>query len=974
MKFEKDKVYYGFRLLEEQRIDEVDSIGRLFYHEKSGARLFSLQNDDDNKVFFVGFRTPPEDDTGLPHILEHSVLCGSRKFPTKEPFVELAKGSLNTFLNAMTFSDKTLYPIASRNVKDLYNLMDVYLDAAFYPNIYEKPHILMQEGWHYEIDDKDGEITYKGVVYNEMKGAFSSPEQLLFRKIQESLFPDTPYGFESGGDPSAIPNLTQEQFLEFHRRYYHPSNSYMYLYGDGDLLEQLKFINDNYLEGFDKQDIDSQIRLQEPFSEPREVVVEYPILANEREEDKTFLSLNYVIDRSTNPEILLAFDILEYLLLETPAAPLKKALLERGLGKDVFGSFDTTILQPTFSIVVKNSNEDRKQEFQDTVIETLRSLVENGIDKKLIEGAINSHEFQLREADYGGRPKGLFYGIHLMSSWLYDESPFMHLQYEPVLEKIKSALTTNYFEELIERYILNNTHSSLLIVKPKRGLAELREQMTRETLQQFKSGLSEEELNKLIENTGELRRMQSEEDPPEALATIPLLSLEDIEKKAESLPLDEREVSGIKVLAHPMFTNHIAYVALLFDTMAVPQELLPYSALLTHVLGKISTEQYGYEDLSNEIHIHTGGIGFNTHVYSIENSFDYLPRLVVRSKALVDKMPELFGLLGEMLGHTIFDERKRLKEIIQEVKSRFEYMISQQGHVVALGRVKSYFSQSAKYTEICKGLAFYKFIADLENNFDEKVEEVSGSLKEVSRLIFNRNNLLVSVAISEDDYEKFAENFPSLLEHIGDESLQYNEYNFELSADNEGLVTPGNVQYVAKAYNFRQLGREYTGYLQVLGTIARLDYLWNRVRVQGGAYGCFASFSRTGDVSFVSYRDPNLRETLRVYNELPNYLRQFEAGEREMTKYIIGTISRLDAPLTPPMKGDRATAWYLSGITHDDIQKERDEVLSTKQSDIRGLADLVEDVVKHDYLCVLGNEGKLKANRDVFKHLVEVFE
>lgn len=974
MNFEKDKVYHGFRLLEDRKIDEVDSIGRLLYHEKSGARLFSLQNDDDNKVFFVGFRTPPEDDTGLPHILEHSVLCGSRKFPTKEPFVELAKGSLNTFLNAMTFSDKTLYPIASRNIKDMYNLMDVYLDAVFYPGIYRRPQILMQEGWHYELDHKDADITYKGVVYNEMKGAFSSPEQVLFRKIQESLFPDTPYGFESGGDPSAIPELTQEQFIEFHRRYYHPSNSYMYLYGDGDLLEQLEFLNDNYLKDFDKQEVDSHIKLQTPFPEQREMVVEYPILANEKEEDKTFLSLNFAVDRSTNPEILLAFDILEYLLLETPAAPLKKALLQRGLGKDVFGSFDTTILQPTFSIVVKNSNVDRKKEFQDTVVETLRGLVVKGIDKKLIEGAINSHEFQLREADYGGRPKGLFYGIHLMSSWLYDASPYMHLKYESVLGKIKSALTSNYFEDLIERYLLNNTHSSLLIVEPKRGLAEVREEVTKKTLDEFKAGLSEQELSLLIEDTAKLRKLQSEEDSPEDLATIPLLSLEDIEKTAEKLPLVEREISRIKVFAHPMSTNHIAYVGLLFDTTAVPQELLPYTALLTHVLGKVSTQQYGYEDLSNEIHIHTGGIGFNTHVYTLENSSDYLPKLVVRSKALVAKMPELFGLLGQLLGHTVFDEQKRLKEVIQEVKSRLEYVISQQGHVIALGRVKSYFSQSAKYAEICRGLAFYKFIADLEENFDAKVSEISANLREVSRLIFNKNNLLVSVTISDDDYAKFEQDFQSLQEHLANEDLQYKKYSFELSADNEGLVTPGNVQYVAKAYNFRELGRDYTGSLQVLGTIARLDYLWNRVRVQGGAYGCFASFARNGDVSLTSYRDPNLTETLRVYNELPNYIRQFGANEREMTKYIIGTISQLDAPLTPPMKGDRATASRLSGITYEKIQTEREQVLSTKQSDIRTLADLVEDVVKQDYLCVLGNEGKIKANRDVFKHLVEVFE
>jgi Zn-dependent M16 (insulinase) family peptidase len=972
--FEQGKVYHGFKLLEEQKIEELNSIGKVFYHEKSGARLFSLANDDDNKVFFIGFRTPPEDDTGLPHILEHSVLCGSRKFPTKEPFVELAKGSLNTFLNAMTYPDKTLYPVASRNIKDLYNLMDVYLDAVFYPNIYQRPQILMQEGWHYELDHKDADITYRGVVYSEMKGVFSSPEQVLFRAIQKSLFPDTTYGFESGGDPIAIPELTQEKFVEFHRKYYHPSNSYMFLYGDGDLLEQLKFLNDNYLKDFDKQEVDSDIKTQPPFSERTEMVVDYPILANENEKDKTFLSLNYVIDRSTNPEIAMAFDILEYLLLETPAAPLKKALIQRGLGKDVFGVFDASILQPTFSVIVKNSSPDRKNEFVHTVTDTLKNLVANGIDKKLIEGAINLYEFRLREADFGRRPKGLFYGTHAMTSWLYDASPYMHLQYDPVLAKIKTALTSDYFEKLIEQYLLKNPHSSLLVVKPQKGLAEVREQSIRKKLAEFKGKLSETEINQLIESTQKLRRLQAEQDSPEKLAAIPLLSLEDIEKATEKLPLEERAVNGCTIFAHPMFTNHIAYVSLLFDTTAVPQELLPYLSLLARVLGKISTEQYGYEDISNEIHIHTGGIGFSTNIYTVLDSFEYMPKLVVSSRALVKKLPELFRLIGQLTGHTVFNEKNRLKEVIQEIKSRFELMITQSGHVIAITRARSYYSQSAKYDEISGGLSFYRFITDLEENFDARFSDISINLQKVSKLVFNKNNLLASVTISDDDYSEFERSFMTLEEHLGKEDLQYVKYDFELSVDNEGLITPGDVQYVAKAYNFRQQGREYTGTLQVLSTIVGLDYLWNRVRVQGGAYGCSIYFMRNGDMCLHSYRDPNLRETLKVYDELPQYIRQFNADDREMTKYIIGTISKLDTPLTPAMKGDRATAYRLSGLTYEKIQEERDQVLSTRQSDIQALADLVESVVKQDCLCVLGSESRIKENKDVFKNLIQVFD
>lgn len=975
MKLETSKVYHGFKLLEQKHIDEINSTASLFEHEKSGARLFYLQNEDDNKVFSISFRTPPEDSTGLPHILEHSVLCGSRKFPSKEPFVELIKGSLNTFLNAMTFSDKTMYPVASRNNKDFRNLMDVYLDAVLYPNIYKTPEILMQEGWHYELDDKDSELTYKGVVYNEMKGAFSSPESILMRKVQESLFPDTPYGFESGGDPEVIPDLTQEQFLSFHKKYYHPSNSYIFLYGDMDILEQLSFIDSEYLKDFDRIQIESEIPYQKPFNEVRKVVLDYPISENEKEEDKAFLSLNFIVGDATNNELYYAFDILEHLLLETPAAPLKKALIDANLGKDVFGSFDNSVLQPTFSVVVKNSSESKIEEFKKVVFDTLKGLVEKGIDKKLVESSINIKEFQLRESEFDGYPKGLVYGIKCMDSWLYGENPVLHLEYEEALAKVKTALTSNYFEKLIEQYLLNNTHSSLVVVNPKKGLGEQKAEELKKKLADYKASLSEAELNKIIDNTAKLKVRQETPDSQATLEKIPLLSLEDIDPKSEELPLEEKSIKGLKTLVHPIFTSGIAYVNMYFDSTVVPQDKLPYISLLSSVLGKIGTEKYGYEELSNIININTGGIRFSGEAFAECGSSEiFYPKFSVRAKALVKKLPDLMEIIGEILSSTVYEDKKRIKEILQEMKSRMEMRMLQRGHTVAAKRASSYFSPIAKYEETLIGLSFYKFIADLDNNFDARFNEIVESFKLLSKLIFNKENVLLSFTGDEKDYRDFEQSFTALYDRLGDQKPEQNKYSFEAKALNEGLMTSSKVQYVAKAFNFRDLGYSYTGTLQVLKTIVGFDYLWNRVRVQGGAYGAFSNFQWGGNTVFTSYRDPNLSETLVAYDKAADFVQNFDADTREMTKYIIGTISEVDSPLSPAMKGIVSDEYYIRNIKHEAVQKERNEILSTNKEAIRKLAPVIAEGMKQNYFCVLGSEEKIKASKDLFGSTMNIFE
>jgi Zn-dependent M16 (insulinase) family peptidase len=966
--------YHGFELLESKHVKEVNSTAHMFRHQKSGARLLYLENDDDNKVFSITFRTPPPDNTGVPHILEHSVLCGSRKFPLKEPFVELIKGSLNTYLNAMTFSDKTMYPVASQNEKDFQNLMDVYLDAVFFPNIYKYPEILMQEGWHYELDDPAGELTYKGVVYNEMKGVFSSPEAVLERKVQEILFPATIYGLESGGDPDHIPTLTQEDFAAFHRKYYHPANSYIYLYGDLRIEQHLKFIDEEYLHHFDVMQVESSIDLQDSFEAPKTVTVEYPISSTEREEHKTFLSLNFVVGRGTDVETCLAFGILKHMLLGTPAAPLKKALIDAGIGKDVYGSYNDGILQPTFNVVARNANVEHADKFREIVCDTLRRLAKEGIDKRLVEASINIREFQLREANYGTRPKGLGYNIKCLDSWLYDAPPTLHLEYDAVLERIKSALTQPYFEQMIEKYLLQNDHSALFIVKPKRGLAEARAEEIRKELTAYKARLGDAEIKAIVEQTQKLKERQTTPDDPEALTSIPLLSLEDIDPQVPKLPLSEGQEQDIKVLTHPLFTNHIAYVNCYFDTSGVPQDLLPYVYLLTGILGKIGTEKYDYAELSNMINIHTGGISSGALAYPEKgNDAVYNPKLVVKTKALVTKLPELMELIGEITGRSKFNDTKRMQELVYEIKARSESIISEMGQSVATSRVLSFCSPVAQYNEIGV-LSFYQFLSALTDNLTDRMDDLVRSLTKTADMIFNKQGLLVSVTVSEEEYGKFRESFPILVKYLGDKPLEPVQYQFPLQTRREGLMTSSKVQYVVQGYNFKRLGHQYTGNMKVLETILRYDYLWNRVRVQGGAYGGFAQFDRTGNMICGSYRDPNLRETLDIYDETVDYLKSFQVNDREMTKYIIGTISQLDTPLTPSMKGERAASQYIQKLTWENFQRERQEVLATRQEDIRALAGVVADVMQQDCICVLGGEEKINSCQDCFDTTIHVFE
>ena len=658
----------AYEVLQTEDLSDLKSKGTLLKHKKSGARVLLMENDDENKVFTIGFRTPPSDSTGVPHIMEHSVLCGSKEFPVKDPFVELVKGSLNTFLNAMTYPDKTVYPVASCNDKDFQNLMHVYMDAVFYPNIYQHDKTFRQEGWSYKLDDPDGELTISGVVYNEMKGAFSSPEGVLDRVVLNSLFPDNAYSVESGGDPEMIPELTYEQFLDFHRKYYHPSNSYIYLYGDMDMEEKLRWLDEKYLSDFENEPVDSEIHLQKPFTEMKEVVQEYSIASEESEEDNTYLSNNKVIGTTLDEKLYLAFEILDYALLSAPGAPLKKALLDAGVGKDISGSYDNGVYQPIFSVISKNANVEQKEEFVRLIEDTLKDIVKNGINKKALRAGINYHEFRFREADFGNYPRGLMYGLQLFDSWLYDETkPFIHMQAIPTFEFLKEQVETGYFEELIQKYLLDNTHGSIVIIKPERGRTARMDKELADKLQAYKDSLSKEEIDALVKATKELEEYQEEESAPEDLAKIPVLGREDISREIAPIYNNELDTGGVKLVHHEVETNGIGYTALLFDLSGIPEEKLPYISILQSVLGIINTKNYEYSELFNEINVHTGGIGTSLELYTDVTKVkekEFRATFEILGKALYPKMDVLFSMMREILMESRLDDEKRLKEIL----------------------------------------------------------------------------------------------------------------------------------------------------------------------------------------------------------------------------------------------------------------------------------------------------------------------
>ncbi len=956
-----------YELVQEKEIPELSAKGVLLTHKKTGARLFLLQTDDDNKVYDIAFRTPPEDDSGIPHILEHSVLCGSERYPLKDPFVELAKGSMNTFLNALTYPEKTMYPVASVNDRDFRNLMAVYTDAVFFPNIRRTDLIFRQEGWHYELDPEEQRLKINGVVYNEMRGAYSDPDSVLERFIKRSLFPDTPYAFDSGGLPDAIPTLTYEHLLDYHKRYYHPSNAYIYLYGKMDYYERLSWLDREYLSRFERIDPCSSIPEQQPFTEIRDVKGSYGISEGE-DEDLGILSYAKAVGGLMDPRELLAFDVLGYALLNAPGAPLRKALLHAGIGTDIYGGYDSSYRTPVFSVTARDAKKEDYSRFFQIIDEELGKAAEHGIPEKTLLAGINSIEFSIREADYGRFPKGLVYAFQVYDTWIHDDlSPMLHLTYNDSFRFLKEMVGTCYYQNLIRDRILNNGHGIRVLLEPRKDLAKAQEEALEASLSSYMAGLSGEDLARLQKDSDALRLRQETPDSEEALKTIPLLGLSDLRKEIEPLMNEEITVAGIPGILHRIPTSGISYLDLLFDLKGIPSDAFSTLSLLKILYTQMDTEHFTYQDLNDEISLYTGGLGCDISILREDPPRGRVREIFsVRGKAVSENTGEMIRLIRETLLHTDFSDTGRIREIVSEVRTQYRDNMVSSGHATAMKRVLSYTSQEALEDEQISGVDFYRYLEDLEAHFDERKDALVRELQDLRDRIFRKPLLFVSLTSQQDGLDALHKALPELLEELSDADIEAAPRNFLPEKKNEGFMTSSSVQYVAMGGSFTANGAAYSGAYRVLRTLLGYDYLWKNLREKGNAYGCMSFFSRNGEAAFMSYRDPNLRETLEVFRGIPAYLRTLRLDERDVTKYIIGTLSDIDAPSTPSVKGRRSMTAYLIGITEERLQKERDEILTCREEDLRALAEPLSEVLRADNFTVVGSTEKIRSSSDIF--------
>ncbi len=957
----------GFELKAVEEVNEISSLAYIFEHVKTRAKLLFLKNSDIEKTFSITFRTPPYDHTGLPHILEHSVLCGSRKFPLKDPFAQLAKSTIQSFLNALTFSDKTVYPFSTINDKEFSKMMRVYLDAVFFPKIYDQKEIFLQEGWRYELENKESELKYNGIVYGEMKGMFSSAENILESHIMRGLFPDTCYGFESGGDPGHIVDLQYEDFLEFHKKYYHPSNSFICICGDADIAKYLKLISGEYLSAFAYSDVDSRIELQHPFNERREKVERYPVLKDDNISNKYHFGLGFALGKATEAEAALGLDILSLILMEYESSPIRKALIKSGIAGHVSGGLcEDIVYQMYFSIYAWNTKGALKGEFERLVFDVLKKLKETGIDRELIFAAINKKEFQLRELkffDDDYLTKGMQYTLKILDSWLYQSSPLIHLKYKKHLKHIRAHINERYFENLLEPYFLKNNHSFLLVLEPDPGLD--RESEVRKRLKEYRESLGEDDIQTLIAQTKDVLEFQDSIDAKEDVDKIETLSLNDIESPPRKREYSEEELNGINVFNYKKHTNGIIYLNFYFDPLMVPLEKVPYLPLLLEVLTEAKTRNYEYDEFSNLIHTYLGGLDFD--VKGLENQdLQFCPRVILSVKVMEENFDKLVLILNELFNSVVLEDMK-VKEVVKKLKAGYENDMLMSGHRFVAGRMDSYLTFKGKYNDLVNGIDFYNFIKRLNDNYNSERENLLSNLQYIYKNFFNRKNLVVSVASGGFDIMK-----------LNNIRIKYSDvtpfnYTFDFEILNEGFKSSSQVNYVGKGFNYKKAGLPYSGNLLVLKNMLRYKYLWENIRVKGGAYGCIADINSDGNFFLVSYRDPNITKTLNVYDNLPGFLERFEPDEVELRRYIVGTISELDKPYDVETDVKLAMLDYFRGVTEDIKQKEREDILGLTTDSFRELSIFVRKVLREGIVCCIGNDALIKKDKNSFKGIKQLF-
>jgi len=950
---------HGFELLRDETIPELNSRAKLYRHVKTGAELISVENDDENKVFGITFGTTPTRSNGVPHIMEHSVLCGSRKYPVKEPFVELLKGSLNTFLNAMTYPDKTTYPVASQNIKDLYNLIDVYLDAVFYPRI--TPYTLMQEGWHYELETPDAPIDFKGVVFNEMKGAYSDPDNVMARYIQQSLFPDNTYGVDSGGDPAEIPTLTFEEFKQFHDTYYHPSNARIWFYGDDDPEERLRFLNE-WLKDFDRIEVNSTVPLQKRYTEPQRFIYAYDAGEQGPDSKKTIYTVNWMLDDISDAEKTLGFSILNHILIGTPASPLRKALIDSGLGEDLAGwGVELDLRQVVFSTGLKSILFADSPNVENLIFDTLEALA-NGIDSEMIEAAMNTVEFALRENNTGSFPRGLWLMLKSLRTWLHGGDPVAPLAFEAPLNMIKARLEAGepYFESLIREYLISNAHRSVVVLRPDPEFAAQQEAAERERLDQARASMSDDEIQKVMEETLTLKQMQETSDAPENLATIPSLTLDDLDKHNKTIPIEVSESDGAKVLYHDLFTNGIGYLDLGFNLYGLPQAYLPYLSLFGRVLLEMGTETEDFVQLSQRIGRKTGGIGSSALTTSRFQSEQGTAWLFLRGKATMAQAGDLLDILRDILLTAKLDNQERFRQIVLEEKVGIESELVPSGYAFVVSRLRSRFNEAGWLDEQINGVSNLFFLRELAEQIDSDWGAVLETLEAIRHLLINRCNMLANVTLDAANWAEFQPLLAALLAQLPGEEPQPQPWTRETAAEPEGLVIPSQVNFVGKGADLYKLGYELDGSCIVINNFLQATWLWERVRVHGGAYGGFSQFDmRSGVFTYFSYRDPNLDETLGNYDQTGEFIRELELSPDEVVKSIIGAIGRLDAYQLPDAKGYSSMVRYLTGETDAIRQTIRDEVLQTKLDNFKQFGTILDRLRDHGTVVVLGSQAAI---------------
>lgn len=960
-----------FQLKDTQFLEDIQTTGYLYEHEQTGAQVLYLQNDDNNKVFTIGFRTPVSSHNGIAHILEHSVLNGSQKFPSKEPFVELLKGSLNTYVNAYTSSDTTIYPVASTNQKDFLNLMEVYLDAVFQPLLHDNPQILAQEGWHYHLEKADEPLIYKGVVYNEMKGANASLDRQLYMAVKKALYPNTHYQYDSGGSPSNIPTLTQEEFTAFHTQYYQPSNALTVLYGNLDKAKAFDLLEE-YFGKYNKQSsanvvFEATVPTQLTYADT------YSIAPFDEATDKDALVLAWHVGTHDNILDGYGMDVLAELLLGNHESPLKKALLEAEIGKDISGSYFQDGQFGIFEVTAKYSDQAKMSQFKQVVFDTLTKVVADGLDIERVTALLNKSAFQLKESLVSESiPKGLVHMMRSFKTWMYGGNPFEPLHYTHYLNQLYELSTQGYFEQLIEKYLLKNDFQANITLVAQAGKSEAQEQEVFQALQDYKASLSQEEIEAIIQHTHALLDRQNTPDAPELLAKIPRLEKSDLSSDVEDYPLTTHALyEGTQFYHAPQFTSDIDYVSVLFDTKDFALEDYKLLGYLTTVLGQLSTEHYSLTELQTQLDAHTGGVHAQMLLYANEAN-EPVPYFALRGKALAQSLPNLLRLMKEVLMYTDFTNVSELQFVTQSALAQFDQVIAYESHRLVMGRAQSQVNPIHKIRNVISGIDQFYYLKFVDEQLKvDNGKELVTQLQQLVQRLLNTARIHVLYIGEESRYQEVAQQVRQLFQDVSYEPLPPRTQIELLPLQREAFATSQDVNYVGLATAIPQ-SFELTGAHSVLMSIVGLDYLWNEVRVKGGAYGSGFVQQRQGEVTLWSYRDPNIERTLEIYQQLPQYVSSLDLENTELTKYIIGAISKFEQPRSAVDKGFEAFSMAQTGYTYAQKCVHKQQVLDTTNAQLVALAHDLRESLSQSAVAVIGNASQIEENKHLFDTIIEL--